>query len=109
MAECAPQFKKKLVDTPVVEGDTAMMSVVAEGKPEPDVTWFYSEEEGGSVEPITEESNKRVEFENLADGTCILTIKNAVPDDIGFYTCKLTNTYGSCECSAELGVEDAPF
>ncbi|XP_070569681.1 titin homolog isoform X2 [Ptychodera flava] len=108
MAECAPQFKVKLVDTPVVEGDTAMLSVVAEGNPEPEVTWFYSEEEGGPQDALTED-NKRIEFENLADGTCILTIKNAVPDDIGFYTCKLQNTYGSCECTAELGVEDSPF
>ncbi|XP_077997460.1 telokin-like [Glandiceps talaboti] len=108
MAECAPCFKQKLTDCPVVEGDAALLTVKVDGNPIPEVCWFYSEEEQSKDKKAIEE-DKKYEFENLEDGTCTLTVKNATLDDIGFYTCKVSNTYGSEECSCELGVEEDPL
>ncbi|XP_077981882.1 myosin light chain kinase, smooth muscle-like [Glandiceps talaboti] len=107
----APIFVEELEDTPVVESSHARLEVQYEGHPEPEVTWFFTDEDAEPEQRTQIREGGRYELEFSEDGgtySCALIVKDAVVEDIGFYTCRIENEVECAECTAELGVEEIP-
>ena len=68
------------------------------GQPRPTVRWILD------GEPIPETSATYI-TEYHKDGTCILIIKETVPEDEGEYTLEATNDFGTVRSTAELTLE----
>lgn len=84
-------FLVEPVHTGIPMDSTAMLHCVAIGTPQPTVTWtFHGQEVGGP------NSHAQV----LANGT--LVIQNFRMNDVGMYTCRAQNDYGTEERDAVL-------
>lgn len=100
---CAPKFKETLKDITVNENDTDIqMQVTLDGFPKPKVKWYL-----GDIE-ITETKYRFVEEgdENISIFKCY--IKEATIETRGTYSCKVTNEFGSVECSSNVTVNCKP-
>lgn len=93
----APKFVKGLEPLEVKESETVSMSVVAEGKPTPQVDWF---KDGRPIQIDETHLLKKDEGE----GRHSLTIFNSRLDDAGIYSCKAVNKAGADETSAKFAV-----
>ncbi|MBI5155051.1 immunoglobulin domain-containing protein [Candidatus Poribacteria bacterium] len=77
-------------DATVAEDTPVSFTLIADGSPDLDFEWFYTD---GTDEPAT--LLEHPSFEGTATPT--LTIPSAQPGDAGFYYCNVTNGYGSVE------------
>lgn len=101
--KCAPKFRETLKDITCNENDTdVQMSVCLDGYPKPKAKWYL-----GDIE-ITETKYRFVQEgdENISIFKCY--IKEATVETRGKYTCKVSNEFGSVECSNEVTVNCKP-
>lgn len=84
----------------MVEKRITRLEVQITGVPKPVVTWYKNGQEI--------KNDARVQAHDAKGGVYQLTIKSALKDDTGTYTCKAVNDIGQIECSAELAIEMAP-
>lgn len=89
-----PQFLKRIGDTELYPGMTAKFTACASGQPEPEVEWFR---EGLKLYPTD-----RIHMETDRAGLLRLTIAGVSDADIGKYSCRIHNEYGSDSCDAKL-------
>lgn len=82
----------------MAESDTAELSVVVVGKPEPAVEWFRD------GVPVNTDSVHIISKKG-ASGHHTLVIKEARLEDVGVYSCKATSDAGTAETKAQLAVE----
>ncbi|KAI1702784.1 immunoglobulin domain-containing protein [Ditylenchus destructor] len=95
----APKFTEGLKPVEIKEKDSGTMSVVVEGKPEPQVEWF---KDGRPIEV----DNVHVVKKDEDHGRHSLTVKDAALADAGTYTCKATNKVGEAETKGNFGVQE---
>jgi hypothetical protein len=93
----APKFTKGLEPVEIKESESATLSVVAEGKPEPKIDWF---KDGRPAQIDGDHVVRRDE----GQGRHSITIKNALLEDAGIYSCKAVNKAGADETAAKFGV-----
>ncbi|KAG8223452.1 hypothetical protein J437_LFUL001944, partial [Ladona fulva] len=93
----APQFSKLLTDVLVPEGEEVVLECSVHGEPEPSIKWLLNNQE---ILP-----SPRIKFDQDSNGTVILTIKEACPEDRGVYTVKAINPSGEAKCFANLIVK----
>ncbi|XP_043261539.1 uncharacterized protein LOC122402644 [Colletes gigas] len=91
-----PKFVKLPTDSLVAEGENAIFECAVIGEPKPELRWFSD-----SVE-IT--ANERILMKQTEDGTGILKILSAIPEDRGNYVVKATNVHGKAKAFARLVV-----
>lgn len=89
-----PVFLKRIGDTELYKAMTAKFTACASGIPEPTVEWFRNDQK---IYP-----SERIRMEMDRAGLLRLTISNVDRDDIGKYTCKISNEHGSDICHAHL-------
>ncbi|KAL3285162.1 hypothetical protein HHI36_019282 [Cryptolaemus montrouzieri] len=94
-----PVFLKRIGDTELFKGMTAKFTACASGIPEPEVEWFH---EGKKIFPST-----RIKMETDMAGLLRLTIAGVDTDDLGKYTCKISNEHGSDVCHAIMKFDDS--
>lgn len=87
-------FLKRIGDTELFKGMTAKFTACASGIPDPDVEWYHEDKK---IFPST-----RIKMETDMAGLLRLTIAGVDVDDLGKYTCKITNEHGSDICHALL-------
>ncbi|KAG4067668.1 hypothetical protein HA402_005440 [Bradysia odoriphaga] len=99
--KCSPDFKNKLKNITVNEGDTnTELALTIQGYPRASIQWFLN-----GVE-ITE---KRNEFKKTDDGqTYKLIINTATTELDGKYSCIIKNDYGKIEDECKVTVNCAP-
>uniref|UniRef100_A0A183CWJ3 Muscle M-line assembly protein unc-89 n=1 Tax=Gongylonema pulchrum TaxID=637853 RepID=A0A183CWJ3_9BILA len=98
--ECAtemPKFLEGLQELSVQEAETAQLSVTVVGKPEPEVAWF---KDGVPVNI----DNEHVLSRKDEKGHYTLILKDAGFEDIGTYSCKASNQFGTAETQAKFAV-----
>lgn len=101
--KCGPRFRETLKDITCNENDAdVQMSVSLDGYPKPKVKWYL-----GDIE-ITESKYRFVQEgdENITIFKCY--IKEATIETRGKYTCKVSNEFGSVDCSCEVTVNCKP-
>ncbi|XP_076758852.1 uncharacterized protein LOC143428086 isoform X1 [Xylocopa sonorina] len=91
-----PKFVKLPTDSLVAEGETAIFECAVVGEPRPELRWFS--DSGEIIE------NERVLIQRREDGTSILRISSAIPEDKGNYVVKAFNTHGEAKAFARLVV-----
>ncbi|KAG1714523.1 Muscle M-line assembly protein unc-89 [Nymphon striatum] len=89
-------FDKKFTDKTVSENEDVEFTVKIHGDPKPDVTW---KKNGKRVV-----EDERIEI-IIEDENYTLIIRGCITDDSGSYSCKVHNTFGGEEVSAELTVK----
>ncbi|CAB1323870.1 unnamed protein product, partial [Coregonus sp. 'balchen'] len=92
-----PSIRGGELEVSVVENSQAQMACVAEGVPQPTLSW---EKEGT---PLSDTSG---EYTILPSGELVIDI--AQPDDAGSYTCVATNTVGQDSRTVSLSVHTHP-
>lgn len=99
--KCGPQFKKKLQNITVNEGDVNVeLYCSVEGFPKPNIHWYIDS---------TEISSKNKDYKLVEDGDTFKLILNEVTTEMqGEYKCVLKNEYGSEESSASVTVQCKP-
>ncbi|KAG5881050.1 hypothetical protein JTB14_033964 [Gonioctena quinquepunctata] len=99
-----PVFLKRIGDTELFKAMTAKFTACASGIPEPTVEWFHNDKK---LFPST-----RIKMDKDTAGLLRLTISGVDEDDLGKYTCKISNEHGSDICHATLkfdeGIEQKP-
>ncbi|XP_018567720.1 obscurin isoform X4 [Anoplophora glabripennis] len=99
-----PVFLKRIGDTELFKAMTAKFTACASGIPEPNVEWFHNDQK---IFPST-----RIKMDKDTAGLLRLTISGVDEDDLGKYTCKISNEHGSDICHAYLkfdeGIEPKP-
>lgn len=96
--ECAPKIVQKLPQLVTTkDGDVTRLEVKAVGKPKPVGKWM---KQGEEIVPSNE-----FMVEHLEDGTSVLTITEAYPDDTGEITFEAHNPLGVAITTTELNVE----
>ncbi|XP_023017381.2 obscurin isoform X4 [Leptinotarsa decemlineata] len=99
-----PVFLKRIGDTELFKAMTAKFTACASGIPEPDVEWFHNDKK---LFPST-----RIKMDKDTAGLLRLTISGVDEDDLGKYSCKISNEHGSDICHATLkfdeGIEHKP-
>ena len=93
----APRFTTELTAVTTAHGQPVKLTCVVVGIPRPTVRWILD------GEPILETSTTYV-TEYHKDGTCVLSIKETLPEDEGEYTLEATNDFGIARTTAELTV-----
>ncbi|KHN78733.1 Muscle M-line assembly protein unc-89 [Toxocara canis] len=95
-----PKFVEGLKELTVDESETAELSVVVAGKPEPAVEWLRNgiPVQIDNVHTISKKDEK---------GHHTLVIKEARLEDIGTYSCKATNKAGTVETKANFAVQES--
>lgn len=96
-----PTFLKRIGDTELYKAMTAKFTACASGIPEPEVEWFRNDQKLFPSERIRMERDKA--------GLLRLTISNVDQDDLGKYTCKISNPYGMDICHANLSFAHGKF
>ncbi|XP_061918758.1 striated muscle preferentially expressed protein kinase-like isoform X2 [Entelurus aequoreus] len=91
----SPKFETIMEDVDVEAGQTSLLAVVVEGKPDPDILWYKDDE------LLSESSYFTFVYD---DPEYSLVILNARPGHSGVYTCTVKNMAGSNSCKAELTV-----
>ncbi|XP_036834633.1 hemicentin-1 isoform X2 [Oncorhynchus mykiss] len=92
-----PSIRRGESEVSVVENSQAQMTCVAEGVPQPTLSW---EKEGT---PLSDTSG---EYTILPSGELVIDV--AQPDDEGSYTCVATNTVGQDSQTVSLSVHTQP-
>ncbi|XP_072274132.1 striated muscle preferentially expressed protein kinase isoform X2 [Pyxicephalus adspersus] len=91
-----PSFKVALSDQMVFEGQEVILRVHVEGEPKPMISWLKNKQQlksGAKCHMIEEDG-----------GIFALHISGADKRDVGFYTCKAINEYGTKQCEAKVEV-----
>ncbi|XP_026674575.1 muscle M-line assembly protein unc-89 isoform X5 [Ceratina calcarata] len=91
-----PKFVKLPTDFLVAEGETATFECAVTGEPVPELKWFSD-----SIEIV---ENERILIRRKEDGTSILRISSAIPEDKGNYVVKASNVHGEAKAFARLVV-----
>ncbi|KAM3916042.1 myosin light chain kinase, smooth muscle-like [Leptodactylus fuscus] len=94
--ESPPKFVTKLSRVVVKEGQTGRFSFKVTGRPPPAATW--------SKDEVELQSGERYNVYDKA-GVYSLEILRACKEDVGMYTCTMTNSCGSSAASAELIIQ----
>jgi hypothetical protein len=92
-----PTFLKKISDSEVYEGMKAKFTACATGTPVPTVEWFKN---GSKLVP-----SDRIITEEDPNGLLRLIIEGVHQEDVGKYTCKISNPHGEDTCHADLYYE----
>ncbi|RLU22075.1 hypothetical protein DMN91_006455 [Ooceraea biroi] len=92
----APKFVRLPTDLLVAEGEDAVFECAVTGEPKPDLKWFS--DEGEVIQ------NDRILIKEKEDGTRILKISSAIPEDKGNYVAKAVNVHGEAKAFARLVV-----
>ncbi|XP_064601319.1 myosin light chain kinase, smooth muscle-like [Liolophura sinensis] len=95
----APSFTQNLSPQFVNEGERLTLTCQLEGKPEPDVEWYWN---GVLVKP---DDMVKVRY---SAGTCTLVIAETILDDEGDYTCKATNLEGVATTKTSVQIKPKP-
>ncbi|XP_031356598.1 obscurin isoform X3 [Photinus pyralis] len=93
-----PSFLKRIGDLELYRGMTAKFTACASGFPEPTVEWFKNDQK---LSP-----SSRVKMEVDRAGLLRLTIEGIKEEDLGRYSCKISNEHGSDICHAHLQLDD---
>uniref|UniRef100_A0A8C1RHI4 Myosin light chain kinase, smooth muscle n=1 Tax=Cyprinus carpio TaxID=7962 RepID=A0A8C1RHI4_CYPCA len=83
-----PVFSSPLKDCSVLEGQEFVLQCSVEGRPLPELTWLHNDQ------PVP---YSHTVFEN---STTQLTVKAAVLEDAGVYSCVAVNDHGRAVCTA---------
>eukprot|EP00064_Thunnus_orientalis_P023004 superscaffoldBa00008289_g23228 len=97
--ESPPKFVSKPSRVFARPGQTGKFSAKTTGRPQPQVTWFKGEAELQSCGRITMYERSGLHF---------LEIKEVCLEDVGSYTCSVTNSAGTATATAELNVQSSP-
>lgn len=92
----APVIKEPLKDTVAGLKETATLSCLIVGVPTPTLTWYKDDDE---FVPKSSSYDK---------GSARLVLTNTNEESAGRYTCRASNDSGSCECSCNLIIQEAP-
>ena len=93
----SPTFVKRLSPVRVMDGESANLTCVVQGKPTPRVEWYHDNK------PIKE--GKEITIVQDTEGVCSLAITEVFPEDAGEYTCRAVNPVGEAVCMSSLVVE----
>lgn len=93
-----PEFKTKLKNCEIVEGQDARFDVEVIGTPEPEVEWYKGL---NALEP-----DENIKMLQEVDGRYSLIIKSAKLDDAGMYKCVASNDEGKVTVRADLSVKE---
>jgi hypothetical protein len=77
----------------VDEGNDLVFSGQVKGHPPPEITWY---KDGIAVQP----DGKRIISQVFPDGTCVLTVRNAKPEDQGEYELRAKDAAGNTTSSS---------
>uniref|UniRef100_A0A8C2JYL8 Myosin light chain kinase, smooth muscle n=1 Tax=Cyprinus carpio TaxID=7962 RepID=A0A8C2JYL8_CYPCA len=91
-----PVFTSPLKDCSVLEGQDFMLQCSVEGKPLPELTWLHN---GKSIHCLRDHSSCN------SSSTALLTVKAAVLEDAGVYSCVAVNDQGRAVCTAHVLVK----
>lgn len=92
-----PMFVKPLLKTKTVKaGGLARLEVQVDGRPKPHVQWFKD------GQPLYEDRRRKIV--QSGDGTTMIMILNANPEDQAVYKCVASSIAGSADNSCELVV-----
>uniref|UniRef100_A0A8C1IUQ4 Myosin light chain kinase, smooth muscle n=1 Tax=Cyprinus carpio TaxID=7962 RepID=A0A8C1IUQ4_CYPCA len=94
-----PVFTSPLKDCSVLEGQDFMLQCSVEGKPLPELTWLHN---GKSIHCLRDHSSCN------SSSTALLTVKAAVLEDAGVYSCVAVNDQGRAVCTAHVLVKAKP-
>lgn len=97
-----PEFKAKMKDVEILEGDEAVFKVSVSAKPTPEVQWYLRKM------PIKNEG-KYTTDEDSVKQRYSLTVSDCRREDSGQYRCEVRNSAGEVTCAAELKVSDRQF
>ena len=92
-----PKFLKGLEPVQIKESESATMSVIAEGKPEPTIDWFKD------GRPLQIDGGHVIKRDD-GHGRQSISISDARLEDAGIYSCKAVNKAGADETTAKFGV-----
>ncbi|XP_043957725.1 myosin light chain kinase, smooth muscle-like [Gambusia affinis] len=92
-----PHFQQALKDITLHQGETAQLTCLVDGYPQPEVKWLHNEE------PLSDSSRVRMQRDD--DGLCSLVVADLALSDCGTYVCRAQNKLGEAMCSAKLKVE----
>uniref|UniRef100_A0A9J7XUE5 Myosin light chain kinase, smooth muscle n=1 Tax=Cyprinus carpio carpio TaxID=630221 RepID=A0A9J7XUE5_CYPCA len=92
-----PVFTSPLKDCSVLEGQDFMLQCSVEGKPLPELTWLHNDQPVPYSHTVFEKS------------TALLTVKAAVLEDAGVYSCVAVNDQGRAVCTAHVLVKDSEY
>ncbi|XP_076165903.1 obscurin isoform X4 [Ptiloglossa arizonensis] len=95
--EKRPEFVGSLQPLTVVEGFPVKMEVKVLGKPIPYLQWFKNGEE---IIP----DGKRIKTVSMPDGSQVLIIDKATPDDAAEYQVIASNTEGTASCKGTISI-----
>lgn len=93
-----PSFLKRVGDLELYRGMTAKFTACATGYPEPIAEWYKDDQK---LTPTP-----RIKMEVDRAGLLRLTIEGIKEDDLGRYSCKITNEHGFDICYANLQLDD---
>ncbi|XP_076264329.1 obscurin isoform X29 [Rhynchophorus ferrugineus] len=93
-----PTFLKRIGDTELFKGMTAKFTACATGYPEPEVEWYHNDEK---IYP-----SKRIIMDKDTAGLLRLSVMGLDQDDLGKYSCKISNEHGSDICHATLKFDE---
>ncbi|KAJ8919920.1 hypothetical protein NQ315_006449 [Exocentrus adspersus] len=93
-----PVFLKRIGDTELFKSMTAKFTACASGIPEPNVEWFHNDQK---LFPST-----RIRMDKDTAGLLRLAISGVDEDDLGKYSCKISNEHGSDICHAYLKFDE---
>ena len=95
----APEFKLKLKNVHVNEGEQAQFHAKAVGNPKPKIEWFHGTQE------IVNEGRFTITSGETDEESCLL-IDDLTIDDSGIYKCVASNSVGKTTCRGELEVSE---
>jgi titin len=93
-----PKFIRKIQDLHVKQGEDAIFTCTATGKPMPEFKWHRD------MINITASDLVVIEFNN--QGRAQMTLKKVKPSDYGLYNCVAQSRAGRAKCSAYLHVTE---
>ncbi|XP_078700413.1 obscurin-like protein 1 isoform X8 [Branchiostoma floridae x Branchiostoma belcheri] len=91
-----PLFRRYMVTQEVLQGKDARFECKVNGNPVPEVKWMK-----GDVE-IKDGPRHVISFDGK---TAALEVRNVSKEDLGTYTCIITNAAGSQECHADIAFD----
>ncbi|XP_064466280.1 obscurin-like isoform X2 [Ornithodoros turicata] len=97
----APKILKKLENYEACQTETVSFTTKFSGNPKPDVCWLKDGEK------VTVDGRKHKVQEEEAN-VCTLVIEDTQKEDVGEYTVRIANDYGTVEDSASLTIIQKP-
>ena len=89
-----PVILSEITDFSDERRDTVNLTCQAVGEPVPDISWYFN----GVMINVSDNGSKYMVTSKLINTTTAkntLTIYNAVPSDVGVYTCTASNILGN--------------